>query len=330
MSVASIQQVKSIRNHPGADNLSVATVLGWTVVFNHMQHQYNHGDLAVYIEIDSKLPDKPEFDFLRKQNFVVRPLRLRGVESAGLLLPLSTLPSGDYQEGQDVSDLIGATHYEKKVPDEMLGESIGKIPSFIIKTNEHNLRSYPDAVYELRGREFYITQKDDGTSATFFWHNGQFGVCSREYVLKDTEDSIYWQMSRKYDMEKNVRDWFHGQSVAVQAELIGPEIVDNNNMGLLENQLRIFNVFFIPERTYGTFFTVQGFCNDTGVPMVQLVEMGDKFIYQLPDLIKKANVWRYPSGKPAEGLVIRPQFPMISQTMNCFWSGKVLSENYNH
>jgi len=280
MSTATIQKIHSIVKHPNADSLSVAKVLGWQVVFNHTQHQYQEGELVVYVEMDSVLPDKPEYEFLRKSNFRIKAVCLRGVESAGIVFPIKEiLPEADYVFGQDVSDIIGAKHYEKPIPVEMAGEVFGGLPGFVVMTDEKNIRSFPEVLSDaggIRGNEYYITRKDDGTSATYFFNNGEFGVCSRRLHLKPSDTNLYWRLAQKYNVEKFLREYFVGQNVAIQAEIVGPSI-NSNHLGLSEVELHTFNVWFIDERTYGTYFTVRDFCNESNIPMVTLLDMGDKF-----------------------------------------------------
>lgn len=97
--LASIRQISEIREIPGADAIELAIVDGWQVV---VAKNVNHkvGNYVVYCEIDSFLPIKPEFEFLRKssykkmgdqEGFRLRTSKLRGVISNGLILPLSVL-----------------------------------------------------------------------------------------------------------------------------------------------------------------------------------------------------------------------------------------------
>jgi len=327
--VATVRRISNIRKHPNADTLSLGTVLGWQVVFNHEQNSYQEGELLVYFEIDSVVPEKPEFEFLRNKHFRVRPIRLRGEASNGLCMPLHILPEkeGGYQEGDDVTDFVGAFHYEKPLPAALAGQVLGRLPGFIIKTDEDNLRSYPEALDELRGREYYITRKDDGSSGTFYFVDGHFGVCSRNLELKEDDKNTFWKMAHQYELEKQIRDYYLGQKIAVQGEVVGPG-VNGNALGLTQHELHIFSIQFIEERSYGTFVQVRDFCNTVGLPMVTLIEMGDKFLYDLPALIKLTNAQRYPNGKPAEGIVIRPQWPLVSTVLNKAWSGKIINENY--
>src|SRR5260221_575643 len=93
--LASIQKVLDIQPIPNADAIEVVTINGWKVVSK--KGEFKIGDLCVYFEIDSFLPIKPEFEFLRKscyrkmadgsEGFRLRTIKLRGQISQGLVLP---------------------------------------------------------------------------------------------------------------------------------------------------------------------------------------------------------------------------------------------------
>ncbi|MBR6850023.1 MAG: 2'-5' RNA ligase, partial [Lachnospiraceae bacterium] len=95
--LASIQSVISVEPIEGADKIELAHVLGWQCVVNKGQMQA--GDKAVYFEIDSFLPVRAEFEFLRSnsyrktdlmgEGFRLRTMKFRGQVSQGLLLPIT-------------------------------------------------------------------------------------------------------------------------------------------------------------------------------------------------------------------------------------------------
>src|SRR3954454_13460288 len=66
-SLASIQAVNAIEPIPNADAIEKIRVLGWWVVAKKGEHV--QGDKLVYCEIDSLLPERPEFEFLRASSF---------------------------------------------------------------------------------------------------------------------------------------------------------------------------------------------------------------------------------------------------------------------
>ena len=56
--LASIQKIGNLEPIPNADAIEKATVLGWELVVK--KGEFRIGDLCVYCEIDSILPEKPE------------------------------------------------------------------------------------------------------------------------------------------------------------------------------------------------------------------------------------------------------------------------------
>ena len=87
--LAHIEKIEWVREIPGADKICTYGILGWEVV--DQKGKYNVGDKVIYCEIDSVLPDKPEFEFLRDRKFRVRTIKLKGQVSMGLVLPISIL-----------------------------------------------------------------------------------------------------------------------------------------------------------------------------------------------------------------------------------------------
>ncbi|MGA1047547.1 MAG: RNA ligase (ATP), partial [Minisyncoccia bacterium] len=91
--LASIRKIEEIKPIQGADKICAYRIGGWWVV--DAVNKYSVGDLAVYYEIDSFLPIKPEFEFLRKNSYKKMPngdegyrlktIKLRGQLSQGLL-----------------------------------------------------------------------------------------------------------------------------------------------------------------------------------------------------------------------------------------------------
>ena len=88
--LASIQKIRALEPIEGADAIEKATVLGWQLVVK--KGDYQVGDLCIYVEIDSILPEKEEYEFLRTKNFRIKTIRLRGQISQGICFPLSFLP----------------------------------------------------------------------------------------------------------------------------------------------------------------------------------------------------------------------------------------------
>lgn len=324
--LATIQRIKEIKPHTNADSLELAIVLGWQVVVK--KEEFKAGDLCVYITIDSIVPETSPFEFLRNKNFRISPIKLRGEPSNGLCMPISILPKKtELVEGKDVTSIVGVKKYERPMPTNLCGKAIGYLPSYLIMTDELNLRNYPRALEELQGKEYYITIKIDGGSATYFLRNGEFGVCSRQWQLVENYENGFWKLAKKYKIKECLKDAFPEENICIQGEAYG-EGINKNKLRIRGADLALFNLFDISTRTYLPFEELCEFCENYDIPMVPILEAGINFDYSLKDLVKMANEQKYSSGEKAEGIVIRPKHPFNSFKLNKSWSGKIINESY--
>lgn len=106
--LAYIQHVTNIRPIEGADNIEQCNVLGWNLICK--KGEFHEGDPCVYIEIDSKVPEREEFEFLRAKGFKVKTMKLGKFNciSQGLAMPQSAFKElTGLSEGTDVTDILG-------------------------------------------------------------------------------------------------------------------------------------------------------------------------------------------------------------------------------
>lgn len=82
--LAYVVTIDEIRPIPNYDRVEHARVGGWWVIVR--KDQFKVGDLAIYIEVDSKVPEKEPFMFLEKRHFKVKTLKMCKVISQGLLM----------------------------------------------------------------------------------------------------------------------------------------------------------------------------------------------------------------------------------------------------
>lgn len=104
--------IDSIAPIEKADNIELAHVGGWNVIIR--KHEFSAGDMAVFFEIDSLLPETEWSEFLRPKKFKVKTYKLGkfNVISQGLLLPMSILPDNKtYSVHEDVTKLLGIKYY---------------------------------------------------------------------------------------------------------------------------------------------------------------------------------------------------------------------------
>ena len=84
--LAYVVHIDNIIPIEGADRVEQAIVGGWHIMVRKGQFQI--GDLAIYFEIDSKVPEKPEFEFLAAKHYKIKTQKyFKGtVISQGLLM----------------------------------------------------------------------------------------------------------------------------------------------------------------------------------------------------------------------------------------------------
>lgn len=251
--LASIQAVESVEPIPGADSIERCKVLGWWVVCRKGEHKT--GDKVVYCEIDSLLPERQEFEFLRARSykpaqpdaglpagFRIKTAKLRGQVSQGICFPLSVLPDGATNEvGADVTEILGVKKWEAPVPAGMSGKVKGAFPGFLTKTDEVRVQVLEKVLERHRFKRFMVTEKLDGASFTAFRHKGVFGICSRNLLLDENDEtSVLVRLAKSLNLEEILRDGMD-MDLAIQGEVIGPGI-QGNKYGLGKVELRVFNV----------------------------------------------------------------------------------------
>ncbi len=332
--LATIQRLGAIEPIPGADRIEMSRVLGYRTVIE--KGAFKPNDLCVWHAPDTVLPDRPEYEFLRKQEFRIKVAKFRGVYSQGLALPINKtalcvrLGAAQLVEGEDVTDLIGIKKYEKVIPEEMAGESCGGLPGFTRRTSEFEIRSHLGMLDGFVGKAWYATLKMNGTSGTWYFKDGVFGCCGREYEYLPTEGNLFWRMARKYDIEAKLRDF--GGNVVIQGEVFGPE-VHKNTMGASEVQLGIFNLWFPDEWRYAGYGEMRDLQQKFDLPLVPevLLNLDTRRTWQLQEFIDLAERQAYTNGKQAEGIVVRP---LIERSTDHSPSGrlsfKVLNEAFLH
>lgn len=299
--LASIQRIKKIAPIDGADAIVKATVLGWQVVVK--RGEFNEGDLCVYVEIDSVLPEKPAFEFLRSKAFRIRTIRLRGQISQGICFPLSILPiDREIKEGMDATELLGIKKYEMPIPPSLAGVMKSGFPSFIPKTDEERVQVVEDLLLQHKGRACYITEKLDGTSITFYIKDGAFGVCSRNMELMDG-DNLYWNAARQLNIEARLRSV--GKNIALQGELVG-EGIQGNKLKINGRKVYFFSLFWIDNYRYASFYELKELLEALGLSMVPVVSTCYQLNADVPEILSMAQMQSaLYSAAMAEGVVVR-------------------------
>jgi len=260
--LARVVRIDDIRPIEGADAIEVARVGGWTVVVK--KSEFSAGDLAVYFEIDSFLPqgnpawqflvDKSARDYNRMRGHVLRTVRLRGQLSQGLLLPLSST-LGDtaisIEPGTDVTELLGVHKYEPPIPAELAGEVRGLFPSRVPKTDQERIQNLAEelARWIESGWTWEVTEKLEGASSTWAWLEGELRVCSRNLDLRDIEGNTHWRLARECEAAARLKAYCGARNMALQGELVGNG-VQGNIYRLQGHRFYLYDVYDVDQGRY--------------------------------------------------------------------------------
>lgn len=209
-----------IEDHPNADRLEIAKVLGYTCVVP--KGEYSTGDLAAYIPEMSIVPDAIleemglEGRLAGKDKNRVRAQRLRGILSQGLVYSgrMLGIDTCNWEVGEDVTEQLGITKYEPPIPSEMRGalERYGGKDK-LISYDVENVKKYPDRLKEgeqcsmhekIHGSLCYVVIGPDRTMRM-----SSKGRASSQLVFADSVDNIYTRMCKKYEKHlQDLADWF--------------------------------------------------------------------------------------------------------------------------
>ena len=217
--LATVSVIQKIESIEGRDRIELATVENYSSIVQ--KGQFREGEKVVYIYYDAILPVREEFEFLRKRcwsskynGFRIKPMKMGGVVSEGLVMPLSILKDGDsLPPGTVVTDMLSIRRYApeeenvKYVP-QVKVPSWAKLPvlSFVYrkffsksgrgmdypetvpKADEENIEKCWDKVASMND-EFIVTEKMEGTAVMYmldrkkrlhvFSHNRVSGVLSQ-------------------------------------------------------------------------------------------------------------------------------------------------------
>jgi len=298
--LATIQKILEINSIQNADKIEHAKILGWRVVVE--KNKYNVGDLVVYCEIDSLLPPKPEFEFLKDSNYRIRTRKMRGVISQGIcfsldILPLETrwhvqelekarimnIPGADGAEGIDVTTALGVEKYEVPIPAQLAGKVKGGFPSFLIRTDEDRIQILPEVPVKYGGLQFIVTEKLHGSSTTYFWRNGEFGVCSRNLQLLEDDKNSMWKFARENKIEEKMV--LLGRNLALQGEIIG-EGIQKNRYRVKGHTVRFFCMFDIDKYEYLPYDEMLAILEEWNLEPVPCVDWNYKLPHTLDEIIE--------------------------------------------
>lgn len=193
-----VVRIGPITKHPNADTLSITNIHGGYPIILRTG-EYVEGDLAVYVPVDSVVPEgDPRWSFLGEHTRI-RAKRLRGVFSMGLL----TKADPSWVLGQDVHEELRIVKWEAPVIEEGSADEAdpGTLPVY---TDIEGLRRYRDVLVE--GEEVVLTEKIHGENFRAMHDGDRLWVGSRTRIKKpDPKGSNWWKAAHSADLENVLR-----------------------------------------------------------------------------------------------------------------------------
>ena len=258
--LVSICKIEDILPIEGNSEKVVLLIKGWKVLA--LANKFNKGDLVVFCEIDSFIPEFLAPELCKGKNLttfngvsgsIVKTFNYKKVTMQGHVFPMSVLPEygkREYQEGEEVTKVLGILKYEEEAPDPQdNGSETKKFPDFIPKTEQERVQNINYKLSELKGMKLEITEKCDGNSMTAYSKDGHYANCSRNCELHKGADKGYGTMAKHYKLEEKLRKL--GKNYAIQGEVIGEGIL-GYRYKIKGKDFYVFNVYDIDAKRFLT------------------------------------------------------------------------------
>lgn len=283
-SVCFVSIVNDIQPIIDSDNIELVIVNGWNCVVK--KGSFVIGDMVICATTDAIIPIEISeklgvTNYLRNKERV-RTVKLRGVYSECLLMPIDLVPLNKRKDGEDLMDVLKISKYEPPV--KMVRLSNGKRrryhenPNFLIYYKFPNIKNVPNMFDENDYVE--ITRKIHGTNArygivkknklslwnkikrffgfTLGWDEYEFVVGSHNIEKgSDTQGfydtNVWYDIEKKYDIKNKL--WYFiknnipngdideiGSGIIIYGEIYGKGIQKNYEYGLDDIQICIFDI----------------------------------------------------------------------------------------
>jgi RNA ligase (TIGR02306 family) len=310
MKLASIEVVAALEPHNNADNLEIATVLGYKCIVQ--KNDFFVGDTVVFIQPDSLLPQTQWAEPFLKRGDRVKSMKLRGAWSFGIVLSTHLFEDFRlYPIGAEVSEEIGVTKYQAPQPQDL--QAAGYPPVGLPKTDEERYQNLMDIL--PLDSPVDVTLKIDGSSATYYCFrtsegSWDVGICSRSLQMKPDCENNYTRIERKYKILSALLDYCtkHNVSLALRGEIYGQGIQDHsaNPHGKMPLNFAAYSVWNHDLHRYTTptddhYYTKV--CDALTIPVVPMLEK--QVPLSLTLIEKYSNGIDRIDGKRFEGVVIK-------------------------
>lgn len=216
--------INHIKPHPDADRLELAYIGRRECVVK--KGQFEVGQPVLYIQSDSQLNTdlewvQPFIPYISKTGRV-RACKLRGIQSAGIIMPYADVPLDvENMSDEDICRKLQIAHYI--IPESNKLECLRpSLPYGIEKSDEANYYALPDEQLHF-GETALITRKMDGSSAVLYYdpETDNLEVCSRNQSLKLEAYNDYTRATLPYKEQVMFLADYFKSPVGIRGEVCG-------------------------------------------------------------------------------------------------------------
>lgn len=277
-----IVKIGPIEVHPNADALEITRVHGGYPCCIR-KGEFKEGDLAVYLPIDSVVPDTETWAFL-KGNTRIKAKRLRGIFSMGLLAPMTVLdplgremPAGHLGEywipwkaGDNVQQELGIQKYEPQVhtrrqrAQSPFSGNEPDQPWMPRYTDIEGLRRRSEVLKE--GEEVVLTEKIHGANGRWAFKDGRLWAGSHNFLRKLSPDCEWWEALYTTGLAETISSPSLS-GLVFYGELFG-DVQDLKYARAGKLDIVLFDIYDSVEGRYWDYTDFANFCDDRGIKRV--------------------------------------------------------------
>ena len=309
--IVEIVKIDNLSEIPESDFLNVAQIGGYQIVVR--KSDFKLGDLGLFISVDSVVPE----EFLKFYNLHdkiskgrIRTVRLRGVYSQGLLLPLTHPEIQNAQEGDEFGEKLGIKKYEPPVQFKGLDTRPWPDGRLMIYDIESLQNPKHRQLFSL-GEEVVMREKIHGKHMIVALIDNIFHVCTRRTSLKEPESVIqneYWYMAYKLELENKLRqisESHDNKDIVIRGELFGPRC-QFMHYGRKEVDFAAFDI----EISLGNYVNdaeFQAICDTYEIQTAPVLFKGPFSIEKVEELAEQKSTISLANNDFQEGIVVTPK-----------------------
>jgi len=171
-----------------------------------------------------------------------------------------------------------------------------------------------------------VTLKLDGSSCTYYFKDGETGICSRSLELKPEAENNYTLPEKKYNILAKLTEYCtkHQINLALRGEVYGSGIQSFgcNPHARLPKDVAFFSVYLIDDKKYAGKDSEHYYvnvCKELGLPTVPMIEenviLTESLVKKYSDELENLN------GNLFEGVVIKGK-ELSFKIINKFYDSK--------